>query len=122
MKFKNNKPRRAEKPARIVTAERLNELHAMTYAALSLTTFIVTFILSIMLGAWGVLPFVYAGGAMLAILLIEALLRGKLWPFEPGFRETFGHPEISYRILVFCGTFLLLLESAILLHGMMANR
>jgi len=120
------KPKKRYKAAPIkrapgISAEHLDKLHATAWAALTFTSFIVVYILAIMLGAWGIMPFVYGALALLSTLLLEALLRGRLWPFEPGFRESFGHPEISYRLLFFCSAFLLILETAIIVGNIIST-
>lgn len=97
--------------------ERLERLRIMVWAALTMTSFLVAFFVSQILGATYILPFVFGGVAMIAIMLIEALFRGRIWIFEPGFRETFGHPDISYRILLFSGGILLIMETFILIQS-----
>ena len=118
MKRKSKVQLKVKKPIQEISQESLDRLHATLWATLTFGVFIVTYILAIVLGAWGFMPFVYGALAMLAILLLEALFRGRLWPFEPYFSRSFGHPEASRRLLIFSGGFLLILETAILLNVM----
>lgn len=89
-------------------------LHAHVWSTLTFASFITTYILSILAGARGVLPFVYGGSALFCILLLEALLRGSVWPFTDGYREKFADMDgIALRLLFFSGTLLLILESVV---------
>jgi len=88
--------------------------HAVVWASLGLTAYIVTFILAILFGAPGPLPFAYAGLALFAILAVEVLMRGKLWIFEPKFSAAFGHPQVAHRLTYFSVGLVLLLESSII--------
>lgn len=108
---------KAKKPVSITQTDRLEQLRIMVWAALTMTSFMVAYIASQLMGAISILPFVFGGTAMIAVMLSEAFLRGRVWIFEPGFREIFGKPDISYRILIFCGICLLLLESYVLMSS-----
>jgi len=67
-----------------------------------------------MLGVRGIMPFAYAALALLSILLLEALLRGRLWPFDDSYRQRFIHIDgIALRLLIFSGILLLLLETGV---------
>jgi hypothetical protein len=88
---------------------------AMIWAGLSLTAYLIAFILAVLVGAPGPLPFAYGGFALLLILVSEAALRGKLWIFEPTFNEIFGHPQIAHRLTYFSVGLVLALESSIIL-------
>jgi len=89
--------------------------HVLVYALLSLTSYLVAFILSITLGAPGPLPFVIGGAALIFTLALEAGFRGRLWIFEPVFSEAFGHPQIAHRLTYFSVGLLLILETSIIL-------
>ncbi len=97
------------------------DLRPLVWAALSLTAYLVTFVIAVSLGVPGPLPFVYGGLAMLGVMLSEACLRGKLWLFEPAFSRTFGHPEIAHRLTFFSMGLLLVLETSIILGFLLAN-
>lgn len=87
----------------------------LVWASLTLAAYLVTFILAIMLGAPGPMPFAYGGLAMLAILATEACLRGRLWMFEPAFAKAFGHPQVAHRLTYFSIGILLLLQTTIII-------
>jgi hypothetical protein len=91
--------------------------HNHIWALLSLTTFIVVYLSAILLGERGIMPFVYAALMILAVLLIEGLLRGELWLFDPQFNHAICNTDTPYRLMIFVGTFLLILESAILVSA-----
>lgn len=91
-------------------------LHARVWASLTLAGFLVVYILSIVIGAGGVLPFVYGAAFLLSILLVEAGLRGRIWPFEDGFRERFDHPTLPFRLVLFSAALLLLIETLIMIR------
>lgn len=87
--------------------------HPEIWAFLTIITFPLVLIASDLLGAGGWWPFLYAILATFSILVLEAIVRGRLWPFEKGFVDHIGHPETPYRILVFLGATLLILETVV---------
>lgn len=91
------------------------DFRPLIWAALSLTAYLIAFILAILLSAPGPIPFVYGGIAMLGVLATEASLRGRMWIFEPSFNEAFGHPQVAHRLTYFSIGVLLILESSIIL-------
>ncbi|MBI5654639.1 hypothetical protein HZC53_03240 [Candidatus Uhrbacteria bacterium] len=117
MKRKVRTAAKKNKTPPVTHADRLEQLRIMVWAALTMTSFMVAYIASQLMGAISILPFVFGGTAMIIVMLFEAFLRGRIWIFEPGFRETFGKPDISYRVLIFCGICLLLLESYVLMSS-----
>jgi len=119
MKRKSKTKTVTKKSAPITHHERLERLRIMVWAALTMTSFLIAFFVSQIMGSGMILPFLFGGIAMISIMLIEALFRGRVWIFEPGFRETFGQPDISYRILLFSGALLLIMESYVLIQSLM---
>jgi hypothetical protein len=87
--------------------------HPEVWAFLTIVTFPIVLIASELLGAGGWWPFLYAILATFSVLVLEAIVRGRLWPFEQGFVNHIGHPETPYRILVFLGATLLILETVV---------
>ncbi len=88
------------------------------WASLSIGTFIVVFVLAVTLGAPLIMPFIYAGAAFFAILFLESLLRGRIWPFEDHFKKNLGQEDVAKRLLIFCASILLLMETAVILNWM----
>lgn len=62
------------------------------------------------------LSFIMACLVTLAILLIEALVRGKIWIFQKNYQHIFDHQETPFRILVVTGGVLLVLETLLLIQ------
>ncbi len=87
--------------------------HPEVWAFLTIITFPIVLITSSILGAEGWWPFLFAILATFSVLVLEAIVRGRLWPFEKGFVDHIGHPETPYRILVFLGATLLILETVV---------
>ena len=88
--------------------------HAHVWSTLTFASFIVTYIVTILAGGRGVWPFVYGGIALFAILLLEALLRGTLWPFDDHYKNLFADTDgIALRLMLFSGALLLILESVV---------
>lgn len=92
----------------------IHDLRPMVWAALTLTAYLVAFVVSSVLGTPGPLPFVYGGLAMVCILAVEAGLRGRLWIFEPAYSKSFGHPKVAHRLAYFTFALLLALETSII--------
>ncbi|MFZ2804142.1 MAG: hypothetical protein WA001_02885 [Patescibacteria group bacterium] len=89
--------------------------HSRMWALLSLVGFLVVYLACVTLGLSGLMPFVYAALCLLSILLIEGLLRGEMWLFDPQFSQTICNPDMPFRLMIFVGSFLLILESVVLL-------
>lgn len=81
---------------------------------MSFGSFIVVFTSTAALSAWSVLPFAYGTAALVITLSCEYLLRGRIWLLEPEFADSFGHPTVHRRLLIFCGAFALVLETVVL--------
>lgn len=95
-------------------SHRSSLLHAHVWSTLTFASFLITYIISILRGARGVLPFVYGAVALFSVILLEALLRGSIWPFADGYRDTFADMDgIALRLMLFSGTLLLILESVV---------
>ncbi|MDD5438323.1 MAG: hypothetical protein PHC70_04210 [Patescibacteria group bacterium] len=60
--------------------------------------------------------FIMACLATLAILLIEAIVRGRVWIFQKQYQHIFDHQETPFRILVVTGGVLLVLETILLIQ------
>jgi hypothetical protein len=88
--------------------------HPEVWAFLTIITFPIVLIASELLGAGGWWPFLYAILATFSVLVLEAIVRGRLWPFEKGFVNHIGHPETPFRILVFLGATLLILQTVLI--------
>jgi hypothetical protein len=89
--------------------------HAHVWSSLTVASFLIAYIIAIVAGVKGIFPFVYGGLALLAILGVEALLRGHIWPFDEAYRNRFSDIDgIALRLLLFCGAFLLILETTVL--------
>jgi hypothetical protein len=114
--------RRGVARRRTVKRQTASERHALrhekqrvkVWALLSLAAFLVSYIASIVRGDWGALPFFYGALALTLVMLLEALIRGRLWIFETDFSRTFGHPHIGLRLIFFSVASLLVLETAII--------
>lgn len=85
------------------------------WALLSLMSFVVVYLAALSLGIRGLLPFIYAAITMFSILLIEGLLRGEMWLFDPQFGQSLTNTDMPFRLVIFVGGFLLILETIILL-------
>lgn len=85
--------------------------HPEIWAVLTIITFPIVLIACEFLevGQWW--SFIYALLATFCVLVLEAIVRGRLWPFEHGFINSIGHPETPFRIMVFLGATLLVLET-----------
>jgi len=88
--------------------------HPEVWAFLTIITFPIVLIASELLGAGEWWPFLYAILATFSVLVLEAIVRGRLWPFEQGFVNHIGHPETPFRILVFLGATLLILQTVLI--------
>jgi hypothetical protein len=62
--------------------------------------------------------FIFACLATLAVLVIQALVCGRIWIFNDRFSHIFDHEETSFRILVVSGGVLLVLETFLILQFM----
>ncbi len=51
-----------------------------------------------------------------AIIVIEVLVRGKLWIFQDRFKEAFANPETPFRILIVTGGILLILQTFLIVQ------
>ena len=89
--------------------------HAGIWALLSVVTFIVVFLAMTVQGAGYILTFVSAGVSMFLVLLLEGLLIGKVWIFEPGYVALFADKNMAPRMMILAGSFLLIFETALLL-------
>lgn len=88
--------------------------HPEVWASLTLMTFPVVLVATDILGIGGLWPFFLAMAATLGVLILEALVRGRLWPFEDKFSLGLEHPDTPVRILLFAGATLLILETALI--------
>ncbi|MFO0765152.1 MAG: hypothetical protein U0487_03885 [Patescibacteria group bacterium] len=60
-----------------------------------------------------------------AVLFANAAADGRLWMFHPAWKARFDHPEFSYRLAIFCGALLLIVQTIFLvfvLFGATGNR
>ena len=87
---------------------------APIWAALSLGAFLVTFTyvasMRTTLEAFGL-----GALALILILIIEGLLRGRVWMLEPRFQKIFEDKNMPVRMLIFTGSIVFILETVILL-------
>ena len=60
--------------------------------------------------------FIAGIGATLAIVFIEAVVRGKLWIFQEQHRAVFGHQDTAFRILIVSGGILLFIQTFLILQ------
>lgn len=88
--------------------------HPEVWAFLTIITFPIVLIATDLLGAEGLWPFGFALLGTFSILILEAVVRGRLWPFEEGFIDSIGHPDTPLRILIFLGATLLILETTLI--------
>lgn len=84
------------------------------WALLTLITFPIVLIATDLLGVKGLWPFGFAVLATFGVLTLEAIVRGRLWPFEDRFLEPIAHPATPFRILLFLGATLLVLETLLI--------
>lgn len=115
MPKKNVAPSRQRTAQRIVEVPLQSRSHVVLWALLSITTFIVIFLACTELRLRAILCFGLAGIGMIIILILEGILRGRIWLFEPTYMDFAGHRATSGRILVFAGGMLLILETALLI-------
>ncbi len=69
--------------------------------------------------------FVTGIGACLAVLFANAAADRRLWMFHPEWKAKFDHPEFSYRLAIFSGAMLLIIQTIFLvfvLFGATGNR
>ena len=92
-----------------------NQGHPEVWAVLTIITFPIVLIACELMdiGQWWSL--IYAVIGTFCVLVLEAIVRGRLWPFESGFIDSIGHPETPFRIMVFLGATLLILETVAIL-------
>lgn len=63
--------------------------------------------------------------ACFAVLFANAAADGRLWMFHPSWKERFDHPEFSYRLAIFSGAVLLMIQTIFLvfvLFGSTGNK
>jgi len=99
----------------ISASDHLEKHRANMWASLSIGAFVVVFVLAVSLGAPLFMPFVFAGITFFSILLLEALLRGRIWPFEQHFQKNLGQDDVAKRLLIFCASILLMMETAFII-------
>ena len=88
--------------------------HPEVWAVLTIAAFPIVLLSTDALGVRGLWTFLIALLATAGVVLIEALVRGKIWAFESGFVEHIGHPETPIRLVVFIAACLLILETTFL--------
>ena len=89
--------------------------HPGFWAALTMLTFPAILVLGTAYDVSVLWAFADAVGVTLLIFVAEAVLRRRLWIFEVGYVEHISHPDTPWRILVFLGMVLLVLETALIL-------
>jgi len=67
-------------------------------------------------GYSAVISFILALIGTFLIIVIEALIRGKVWFFQGRYRKIFEHPETPFKILVLTGGALLFLQTFFILY------
>ncbi|MEO5927329.1 MAG: hypothetical protein ABIO72_01370 [Patescibacteria group bacterium] len=92
-----------------------NAGHPEIWAVLTIITFPIVLIASGVLGVGQWWSIIFAILATFSVLVLETIVRGRLWPFEKGFVDSIGHPETPFRIMVFLGATLLVLETVAIL-------
>ena len=107
-------PRRSA-PEATSSAPLVSRSHVVMWAMLSVATFIIIFLACSELKLDAILSFAVAGISMMIILILEGILRGRIWLFEPGYMDFAGHHATSKRIVLFAGGLLLILETALLI-------
>ncbi len=100
-------PKPRTKKAKLITWKHADSV----WAALSVISFPAVALSLASLGWQPYAAFLMACVATLAVLFIEAIVRGKSWIFQDGYRHIFEHQETPFRILVVTGGVLLILES-----------
>ncbi len=120
-KRRSHTRRRTSHPKQHTPSPRSLKLHANMWAVLTFASFIIVYLTAISMGAVGVMPFIYAAAMLFGVLLVESLIRGRLWLFEDGYRQVFGDPDLGLRLVVFSGMFLLIIETIILVAQISAN-
>lgn len=97
---------------RVKKSKPINWKHADTvWAAISVVSFPIVALSLASLGWQPYAAFLMACVATIAVLFIEAVVRGKSWIFQDAYRHIFEHKETPFRILVVTGGVLLILES-----------
>lgn len=72
------------------------------------------------LTAMGLHPILaFFSGALLtfSVIIIEAIVRGKLWFLQDRFKEVIGHEHTAFRILIVAGALLLILQSFLIVEA-----
>jgi len=62
--------------------------------------------------------FLIACSATLIIIIIEALVRGKLWIFQQRYQNLFEQSDMAFRILIVAGGILLVLQTVLIVEAL----
>ncbi len=60
--------------------------------------------------------FLLAACITFVIVVVETIVRGKIWIFQERFKDTFGHPDTPFRILIVAGGVLLILQTFLIVQ------
>jgi hypothetical protein len=86
------------------------------WAAVSILTLPVVALSLTGIGLHPALAFLAGGVSTVAVVILEAIIRGKTWIFSELFKDAFGHHETAFRLLVGIGGVLLILQTAFVLQ------
>ncbi len=86
------------------------------WAVITIASFPIVALSLAALGWKSYTSFIMACLVALAILFVEALVRGRVWIFQDKFQHIFDHHETPFRILVVTGGVLLILETILLIQ------
>ncbi len=92
------------------TYTKQQHLRSTMWASLEVTTFLIVYLVSIVHAREGILPFILGWGALMCVMACEAVLKKRLWIFEPLYKDAIGHPETPIRLATFMAGILLVLE------------
>ena len=93
---------------------RQDHIRSSMWALLEVCSFLIVYFISILTAQDGILPFAYGFGAMSCVIACEAVLKKRLWIFEPLYQDSIGHPEMPIRLATFVSGIVLVLEIAYL--------
>ena len=86
------------------------------WAAVSITTLPIVALSLTGFGLHPAMAFLAGGVSTVAVVILEAVIRGKTWIFSELFKDAFGHHDSAFRLLVGIGGILLILQTAFVLQ------
>lgn len=103
----------------------MSQKSASFWAVLTIIAFPIGILAAGAANASSLQAFVAGALACFAVLFANAAADGRLWMFHPAWKARFDHPEFSYRLAIFSGAILLIVQTIFLvfvLFGATGNR